>query len=520
MDSSTRIILNTAVTYGHSIFAIIVSLFSTRWILQALGESDYGLFGVVGSLIVMITFLNGGLQVGVSRFYAYAIGEGENESIANSTDRLMRWFNTAFSIHLFLPLALLLIGWIIGEFAIENWLTIPEKRLDVSIQVFRVSLLTAFTAIFSVPFISLFAAHQIMIELAIFGVLRTSAVLILAWCLLCVSSDRLLVYAYAMAGINVGLLIVQIIRSAVRFPCCRIRMAYMYQPSYLKQLFGFVGWKMFGMSCVTFRAQGTPMLVNMQFGPIVNAAYSVAFGLSSQATSLSQALTGAFRPAVMKAEGKGDREGMLALAFQSCKFGSLLVILFAIPLIIEMHTVLELWLGDPPKYTEIICQWLLAMLIVDRMTTGQMLAVNANGKIAFYEIVQGLTLVTALPLMWLFFRFDLGPFSIGLALFFTMLCYCVGRVLFAKYLLQFPIMIWLKTIALPVLALVLVSGFSGWVGSEVGLEGFRRVILTTTVCASVTLIFTWFVLLDTLDRGFVLDVINKIRKQTVSKFAE
>jgi len=510
MKASTRIILNTAASYGRSVFAIGMSLFSTRWVLQALGQSDYGLFGVVGSLIVMITFLNAGLQVGVTRFYAYAIGEGENESSADAVDRLQRWFNTAFSIHLVLPSILVLIGWPIGEYVIQHYLTIPVGRMEASLTVFRVSLCTAFMTVFSVPFLALYAAHQKIVELSVFGILRSCAVFVLAWCLLHISSDRLVVYACAMAAINVGIFVLQITRSILHFPACRLRFDYMFNRTYFKKLFSFVGWKTFSMTCVTMRAQGTPMLVNLQFGPLVNAAYSVAFGLSTQATALSQSLTSAFRPAAISAEGKGERKVMLAMALQACKFGSLLIILFAIPLILEMDNLLHLWLGESPKYGAPICQWMLAMLIVERMTAGHMIAVNAYGKIGLYEVLQGGAFLSSLPLMWGLFQLNWGPEAIGVALFASALLFCTIRVVFAKYLLDFPVLLWGRQVAAPILLILIVVSIVGSFGMSGFAEGFFRLILTSVICVMITLLLAWMCLFDGSEKGFMLRGIKQL----------
>jgi len=510
MKASTRIILNTAASYGRSLFAIAVSLFSTRWILEALGQSDFGLFGVVGSLIVMITFLNGGLSVGVTRFYAYAIGEGQNESSEAATDRLQRWFNTAFSIHLVLPAILVLIGWPIGEYVIEHWLTIPVERMEASLTVFRVSLFTAFMTVFSVPFVAMYTAHQKIVELSIFGIIRSCSVFVLAWCLLRVSSDRLVMYAYAMAAINVGIPLFQIARAMLHFSACRVRFDYMYNREYFKKLFSFVGWKMFSMTCVTMRAQGTPMLINLQFGPLVNAAYQVAFGLSTQASALSQSLTAAFRPAVTSAEGKGDREAMLEMALQACKFGALLVLIFAIPLMLEMENLLQIWLEAPPAYAAQICQWLLAMLIVERITAGQMMAVNAYGRIARYELIQGISFLTALPLMWGMFQLDFKPSCIGIALFCSALVYCSVRVIFAKFLLNFPVMPWIRQVVSPILLILVLVSTGGSAVASCLPEGVFRLMLTSLICAFFVLVLAWGALLDRSERMFVFNAIKQL----------
>lgn len=135
MTAPNRIILNTLANYGQSLVALVVGLFSARWTLQALGQTDFGLFGVVGSIILMLSILNGGLSVAVVRFYAIALGRGENK-LSEVEDDLRRWFNTALSLHILMPVLAILVGWPLGEHAIRHWLTIPAERMDACIWVF------------------------------------------------------------------------------------------------------------------------------------------------------------------------------------------------------------------------------------------------------------------------------------------------------------------------------------------------------------------------------------------------
>jgi O-antigen/teichoic acid export membrane protein len=510
MKPSTRIILNTLATYSHSLFAMLVGLFSARWVLLALGQSDFGLYGVVGSIVLLITFLNGGLSVGVSRFYAYSIGRGHNLPEEEAVDELKRWFNTAFSIHSVLPFLIILAGWPVGEYAISHWLTIPPERMAASLWVFRISLVTAFMTVFSIPFTAMYAANQWISELAVFNILRSCGNLTGAWFLLRVQSDRLIVYALYMMAINAGTAWIQIIRAVVKFKACRIRISYMYNREYFKKLFGFVGWKMFGASCVMLRGQGTPVLINLYFGPLVNAAYSIAFRLSTQASSLAVAMMGAFQPAVTSAEGKGDRAKMLAMAMQACKFGTLLSLFFVIPLILEMNTLLHLWLKMPPEYAAGLCQWMLAMLVIDKITSGPMLAINAAGKISTYEMIQGAMFLLALPLMWLFIKSGMGPVSIGCALFISTAVYCTGRLLFSRHLLSFPVGRWVVQVAIPVGAMMAVSAVAIWGVMRVMDAGFFRVCLVFAVNMLITLGIGWLWLLNRAEKTFCHEMMKKI----------
>ena len=503
MNQSTRIVLNTLATFSHNLFALIAALFSARWVLQALGQSDFGLYGVIGSIILLISFLNGGLTVGVARYYAHSIGRGHNMTEENAVDDLKHWFNTAFSIHLFLPFIIIIIGLPLGEYAIKNWLTIPADRVLACLWVFRITLATAFMNVFSVPFTSMYTGHQLITELAIFGIIKSFLMLTFSWFLLQVENDRLIVYSLYLMAINAGVPVIQIIRALIKFKACRVKFSYMYQRKYMKELFSFVGWKTFGMSCVVIRDQGTPVLVNLYHGPIVNAAYSIANRLSSQAASLSTAMMGAIQPALTTSEGKGDRQKMISMSLQACKFATLLILFFIIPLFIEMETILKLWLKTPPDYTSELCKWILVILVIDKITTGAMMAVNAYGKIAAYEIVQGSLILLSIPLIWLFFRLGYGPVTLAYALFTSTVLYCSGRLVFSKYLMKFPIKKWFIIVALPISFIIITSFTTGYLIRLLFEPGLLRILLTSFITTIATAGIGWYRLMNANERKLV-----------------
>jgi hypothetical protein len=216
-------------------------------------------------------------------------------------------------------------------------------------------------------------------------------------------------------------------------------------------------------------------------------------------------MTQAFQPAIVSKEGSGDRKNTITMSIQACKWGALLSLIFAIPLIVEIENLLQLWLKTPPAYAAEICQWLLGMAIVDRLTSGQMMAVNAYGKIALYELIQGLILFSALPVMWLFFRWSLEPVFAGFTLFITMLFYCIGRVIFAKCLLGFPIWMWIRDVGLPIMLILILTFLAGSLSVENLSEGFLRLCLTGIITSSVALLLACLVLFKKNDRLLLLN---------------
>ncbi len=170
MSERKRIIVNTIATYGRSVLAVALGLFSTRWVLNGLGQSDFGLYGVVGGLIVFITYLNTSLSGSISRFFAYAIGECKT---GKSIELLVRWFNIALCIHISVPLIMVCIGYPVGVYVLESCLRIPADRMAACLMVFRFSLVSAFTGMVSVPFVAMFQAHQNILEMSLLGCAHT-----------------------------------------------------------------------------------------------------------------------------------------------------------------------------------------------------------------------------------------------------------------------------------------------------------------------------------------------------------
>ena len=321
MTPNRRIFLNIIATYGRSLFAAALGIFSSRWIFLALGEVDFGLFAVVGSVIAFITFFNGVLGSSVTRFYAYAIGEARKMDDDSGRKHVCKWFNTALSVHTIVPLVLTIIGYPIGVYAICHWLQIPPDRVSACIWVFRISLTTAFVSMVSIPFISLYTAYQDIAELSLYGILSSVLVFVSAYLLMGVVADRLVTYALIMMAIHVGVPIVQIVRAFCKYKACRVDFSSWWNGGRNLKLFSFAGWQFFGNCGAMMRAQACTMLTNAYFGPRLNAAYGISNTVLGQTGTLSNALIGAFTPAITSEEGAGDRRRMISYAWRSARYG-------------------------------------------------------------------------------------------------------------------------------------------------------------------------------------------------------
>ncbi len=501
--SSHRIILNTSATYIRSVIAAGLGLFSARWVLAGLGASDYGVFVVVGSIIIFITFLNGVMSVSAARHFAFAIGRGDSEDV-------IRWFNTSLSIHIILPLLLILIGWPIGEYCIAHVLTIPPDRIPVCHWVFRLSLVVAFFSMVSIPYLAMFNAKQHLAETAAWGMLQSVMLFVFAYILTKVSGDRLLFYAGYGATIGVVFQVTQVARARYIFPECRINYRHWFERNRFKEILSFACWSLFGSFGTILRDQSSVFLLNLHFGPTVNAAYGIANNVSGQASQLGVAMIGAFAPEITASEGRGDRQRMLALAQRASKFGTIFVLLFAIPLMAELDFVLNLWLIHPPPQTAEFCQLILVTFILDRLSAGYMLAVNATGKMAGYQITLGSCLALTLPLAWLFLRFGAPPLSVSIAAVATMTAVSVGRVFWVRRLLNVPVRRWLQDVVAPSSTVAFVAAAMVLAPRLLLPPSLVRLSLVAATGIGSILLTTWFLVLDVNERIYIRQTVLRV----------
>lgn len=513
MSPNRRIFLNIIATYGRSLYALVCGLFISRWVLAALGKTDFGLYGVVGGMTVFIAFLNTLLSTATSRFYAYAEGQAQKSAAEGRAEagleECRKWFSTAVVLHTIVPIVLIVIGFPFGLYAVEHWLTIPPERLLACRWVFRFVCISCFVGMINVPFQAMYTAKQYIAELTIYGIAATTANVIFMYFMLTHPGDWLARYALWMCLVSVVPQVIICLRAIKVFPECRFRLSYAWNRGRVFELSSFAFWQAFGGLGAIFRGQGIQILVNKYFGPAYNASMSIANQVAAQSQTLSGAMQGAFAPAITTACGAGRYDEMRALAYRTCKFGMLLALIFVLPLALELRTILNLWLVDPPPYTAELCWCILLMTIIDKSAAGHMLAVAAKGKIAAYQAFLGGSLILTLPLAWFMVAKGFGFVSIGWAMVLTMMMCSWGRVWFARKLVGMSARYWLFKIMAPIGIVVSVVGAAGYVPHLVLGTGLPRIFVTTIVCEVLLLPLVWFVLLDSSERLYLTNRIAR-----------
>ena len=510
MSPNRRIIYNTAATYGRSLLALVLGLFSSRWILQALGKSDFGLYGVVGGMISIVSFLDTVLRASVSRFYAYSIGARTQFSSDECHDEEMcRWFNTAVSIHLCLAILIVIIAVPVCYYMIRSVLVIPEERINACLIVAAISIASTAVSCLSVPYTAMFSAYQLIAELTLFDITRVIGMFVGAYVLLSVQSDRLIVYSIMVAFFTVGISAVLMLLARLRFAYVRIRLDLLYCPKYMKRIGTYAGWKLLGVWGWSLRQNGSVFLINIFFGPVANAAFSVASQFAAQAATLSSSLMTALTPALTTIAGSGDSGKFKSYTMKACKFPVLLLIMFICPLVLEIDYVLALWLKNPPELAGGICVCMTVIMLINMMTSGLIAALSADGRIKGWQIVEFIVMVISLPTT--FFAYRLGaPFiAVGGALMINAVLLALVRLWFSRKIVGIGFYDVLKDVVVPCTIVGSLSMITCIVVKNMFHEGFLRLVLIAGCSLVTVLLLSWVFALTQGERNLLRSYLNR-----------
>lgn len=518
MTENRRVFLNIVVTYGRSLYGLVLGLLCGRWAFLALGEIDYGLNGLVAGLTVFIAFFNSVLAGANARYYAFSIGAAKAaEDKAAALEECRRWFNTALSVHAVVPLVLILIGYPVGTYAIEHWLTIPADRVEACVWVFRFVCISCFVSMVNVPFSAMYGAKQYIAELTVYSFVTSTLNVVALYYMVSHPGVWLTRYAAWTCFLSVAPQIVISLRALVVFPECRINFAYMGDRARLKSLGVYSGWQFIGCLCGLLRYNGISIVINKFFGAAMNAAQAVGNTIQGQCNTLAGAMQGAFTPVITQACGAGDYEKMKRFALRTCKFNIALYAVFAMPAALEIDEVLILWLKNPPAYAGGLCLCAMAMYMVNACTIGHMIVVNATGRIAAYHVVLGAISVLTLPLAIAAGFVWRNVYAVMGALIVMECLNSIGRLLFARLLAGMGIGPWVQSVAFRG---ALVIGLSLVLGALVRIlcaPSFYRVCLTTVMCEAVYLPLFWFFLLSKDERDFVVEKCRPRVKRLIGK---
>lgn len=401
-ENTKRLARNTMLLYFRSIFCLILSLYSSRLILQALGVDDYGINNAVAGFAAMFWLVTGSLSSAISRFLTFEQGTGNYE-------RQKQIFSISLNLMIVFALVVLVLAVTAGEWFVGNKMTIPEGREVAAIWAFRFAVLTVMTGLIVSPCNSAIISHERMGIYA--GISVVEAIMRLALALFLAfghyTADRLILYAGLWALCTVGLHIFAITYTALKFPECRFRL--FFEKKLFKELFSYAGWNFVGSFSGTMCNQGVNTLINVYLGPAVNAARGLSNTVTNAITMFVNNFTLALTPQITKAYAQKDEEYVKFLTFRGSKFAFYIFFFIALPVILEAQFVFTLWLGTVPEYTVNFNRLTLIACLLGVTYSIFVNIQNASGDIKKYNLIISTISLCQFPLAWVFLKVGARP---------------------------------------------------------------------------------------------------------------
>lgn len=411
-NHSKRIASNTLVLFARMLIITCVNLYTVRWVLNGLGTTDYGIFNAVAGVVTASTCISSVLALSTQRFYSYAMGQG-------NTEQLKEIFTVSLHIVIALSLAILIVFEILGPWFIETQLTIPPTRVDAANCVLQFSLLAFVFSLLQIPFIGAVFSNEDMGIYAIVSTIDCIAKLIIAFLIGKTSIDNLIFYGFAMMIEAFLVMAFYMITACTRYKECKYQIV--KNKKLYKELFAFSGWSFYGALSGVGMTQGSIIILNIFFGPIINAAFSIANQIYNAINALSNSIVIAFRPAMIKAYASNDMTYLNRLFYTGNKAILYLLLMAGIPFIFQAEHVLSFWLGNYTQemvlFSKLYIVYTICLSLHNPVTT----IIQGTGHIKKYSLyVESLTIL-CLPISWLLFKIGMPPYYI----FITMIGLCI-----------------------------------------------------------------------------------------------
>jgi O-antigen/teichoic acid export membrane protein len=400
VQNNKRIAKNTVFLYLRMFITMGVSLFTSRVVLNTLGVEDFGIYNVVGGMVMMFSTVNTSMATAVQRFMNFEMGK-------NNHSRLNNIFNTSVLIHFVIAIILFVLIELIGVWYLNNHMNIPEDRLDVANFVLQFSIFTLIVSVISVPYNAAIIANERMSAFAIISIIEVTLQLVIVYLLVIFNADKLKVYSVLMFVVAVIIRIVYGIYSKRNFKECSFK--WHWDTSLFKEMSSFAGWNLIGVSSTMLRTQGISLLLNFFFDVIINAATGIAFRVKNAFDSFAGNFMTAISPQITKSYAAKDFNYLMQLIFRGSKFSYYLLLFIFVPIFIETETVLKLWLKIVPDYSVIFVRLLLIVSLIEVLSKTLIQAMFATGDIKKYQIVVGSVTLLNIPISFLFLYLDFYP---------------------------------------------------------------------------------------------------------------
>ena len=441
---------NTMLLYMRMLVLLAISLYTSRIILSSLGVEDFGLYNVVGGVVTIFAFLSSAMANSSNRFITYSLPSGDNKHIS-------KVISLTYTTHILLSILVILLAETLGLYLLLNKMTIPVDRVAACMWVFQFSVIACVFNIISIPFNAVIIAHEQMGMYAVISIIEAVLKLAIALIIQASEGDRLILYAGLMVLVNVVTYCIYRFYCSRKFEVAKNVRIIFNKFEELKEMFFFAGWSLIGNLAVAGFTQGLNILLNIFFGPVVNAARAIAVQIQGLVKSFVVNFQTAVNPQIIKTYACNELEQLHSLIIFSSKLSYFMLLCMTLPLILEVKIVLNIWLNDVPEYAIVFTRLILIISLVDALSNPLNIAINATGNIKKYQIVEGGTLLMILPLSYFTVKLGAPPESVLLIQMLITYLVQIIRVFIVCPEIKLSKITYLKEVILPVISVTLVS---------------------------------------------------------------
>jgi len=508
MQASNRIIVNTLAQYIRTIINLVLSLYSSRLVLDILGVDNYGIYSLVAGVVGMLSFLTNSLVGSTQRFLSIYQGKGELK-------KLKEVFSNSLLLHIIFGLIICVILEVLTPFLFNGFLNIQTDRENAARIVYQLVVLMVYFSFIAAPYRALLVSRENIVYTSFIDVLNGVMKVVFVIILPHIPLDKLVSYGLVMLFISLFDLLSVSVYSQIKYEECIFPQIKSFSISYLKEISMFTGWVTYSTLCITARTQGLAIVLNKVMGTVANAAYGIGSQISGMVSFVSASLSNAIAPQLMTAEGGDNREHMWMLAKVMSKFSFLLLAMVGIPTMFEMQSLLELWLVEVPQDTMLFGCMFLSMNIIDMLTTGLGIANRAIGKIGLYTLVTYTPKLLILPFGWFILYQGLSVWYVFFAMIMIETICMLIRIALMKKVGGFYAKQYINDVIIKSIIPVLVSSGSCLLICYT-IEGFMRFILTFLISIPLFAMasYKWALTID--EQKKILLIIKSVKQKIMS----
>lgn len=505
-DNNKRIAKNTLLLYFRMLFMMVVSLYTSRVILNALGVEDFGIYNVVGGVVAMFSVISGSLSAAISRFITYELGKGDQI-------RLNKIFSASVTIQLLLSLIIVVLIESVGVWFLNAKMTIPEMRMTAANWVLQFSIITFVINLISVPYNAAIIAHERMSAFAYISILEAVGKLAIAFLIILSPMDKLIFYAILMCVVAVVVRLTYGHYCMKHFAECTYH--FHWDKDILKQMFGFAGWNFIGAASAVLRDQGGNIVINLFYGPAVNAARGIAIQVNNAVTGFVTNFMTALNPQITKSYATDDREYMMTLIYQGARLSFYMLLLLSLPILVNTHYILVIWLKLVPEHAVLFVQLILIFAMSESISNPLITAMLATGKIRDYQIVVGGLQMLNLPISYICLRLGCMPESVLIVAIIISQCCLATRLYMLRGMIGLSSMMYMKKVYLNVIMVTLVAVIIPGLLAHQLSESFLSFIFLSLVTIASTATTVFIIGCNKKERTFVTDKIKTIKTKII-----